>query len=103
MRRRRQIGRGRVANEPRRLAADIDMRSPAISLAPIRVREIAFLRFELEKAQAAGKCSLEDFVRVNNLILRKEKELRAAKRKADEAPERQSLKQQLDADYGAGS
>jgi hypothetical protein len=119
MRRRRQIGRGRIANEPRRLAPDVDMRSPAgkrfaylfdlvandfPGANPIRVRDIAFLKFELEKAQAAGNCSLEDVVRVNNLISRRERDLRATlKRKAETAPERQSLKQQLDADYGAAS
>jgi hypothetical protein len=96
------IGRGRVSNEPRRLGANVDMRSPEgrqfayffdlvardfPGANPIRIREIALLKYELERAQGAGKCTLEDVVRVHNLIGRREKELRAAaKRKAEAEP-----------------
>jgi len=46
----------------------------------VRLREIALLRFQHERAQAAGTCSLEDTVRIYNVIERKERALRAAAR-----------------------
>ena len=45
---------------------------------PERIREVTVLKFELERAQAAGTATLEDTVRVFNLVARKEKELRLA-------------------------
>ena len=94
--------RADVTNSPRRLSAGTDLRSldgrrfadifdglalefgPAAD--PARLREIAVLKFELEKAQASGACSLEDTVRVHNLIGRKEAQLRAARRAAASKP-----------------
>ncbi len=89
--------RSALTNDPRRLAVDIDMRSVegrrfadifdalriefGPSADPGRLREIAVLKFELEKAQASGACALEDIVRVHNLIVRKERELRLAEQK----------------------
>jgi hypothetical protein len=94
--------RAAVTNDPRRLAPDADMRSLAgrrfadiyDQLAselpgadPARLREIALLKFEHEKAQAAGSCSLEDTVRVHNLVARLTRDIRAAKRQAIAAPQ----------------
>jgi hypothetical protein len=77
-------------NEPRRLRADVDMRSPdgrrfadiydalAFEFAdadPTRIRDIAVLRFAAEKALAVG--NFEDVVRLHNTIERKESRLRA--------------------------
>lgn len=95
--------RGWQTNDPRRLSLELDGRSaegrrfadiydlvaldhhPGAN--PLRVREIALLKYELERAQGVGKCSLEDVVRMHNLIGRREKELRAeGKRKAEAAP-----------------
>ena len=71
--------RSGLTNDPRRLAADVDGRSAngrrfsdlydlaALEFpggAPTRIREIALLRYELERAQAAGEATLEDVVRV---------------------------------------
>ena len=106
-----------MTNDPRRLGPDVDMRSPEgrrfadifdqvaaeFPDAPlIRIRDITLLKYELERAQGAGKCTLEDVVRVHNLVGRREKELRAAAKKAEPAPS-QSLKQQLDANYGSAT
>src|SRR5271156_5815077 len=95
---RRSKLRARVTNTPRRLAADVDLRSPDGRLFadifdglaaevgpgadPARLREVTFLKFELERAHASGACSLEDIVRLHNVIERKERALRAAKRAA---------------------
>lgn len=53
---------------------------------PLRLRELAGLRFSLEKTQAAvvngDILRSEDLVRLANLIGRREKELRAAQRRA---------------------
>jgi hypothetical protein len=68
----------------------------------LRVREIAVLKFELEKAQAAGTCSLEDVVRVHNLIARRERELRAGLRRqaiSNSAPS-SSLRERMIAKHG---
>ena len=48
---------------------------------PGRVRQVALLRFELEKARAAGTLTLEDSVRVHHLIERRENALRLAERR----------------------
>jgi len=48
---------------------------------PERIREITVLKFELEKAQAAGSLSLEDLVRMSHLIERREKALRLAQQR----------------------
>jgi hypothetical protein len=84
--------RSGLTNDPRRLSADVDGRgaegrrfSDIFDLValefpganPLRIRDIALLKYELERAQGAGNCSLEDVVRVHNLIGRREKELRA--------------------------
>ena len=90
--------RAAISNEPRRFAADTDMRSvegrrfadiydglaaefgPGAD--PARLHEIARLKFMLERALSAEACSLEDIVRLTNVIERKERALRAAKRVA---------------------
>jgi hypothetical protein len=76
--------------DPRRLARDVDMRSPdgqrfaaifdmlALEFAhadPARIRDIAVLRFAAEKALEVG--NFEDVVRLHNTIERKETRLRA--------------------------
>ena len=57
---------------------------------PLRLRELAALRFSLEKTQAAviaGHVSAtEDLVRLANLISRREKELRAKRPKPGRPP-----------------
>jgi hypothetical protein len=82
-----------IPNDPRRLAKSVDMRSPDGRLfadcfdnasiefpdaEPLKVREIALLKFAAEKAVASG--AWEDVVRLHNLAARKEAPLRAAKR-----------------------
>lgn len=84
-----------LTNNPRRLSSDVDRRSAeqrrfgdlydalVIELPgadPVRLREIALLRFEHERGQAAGTVSLEDSVRVHNLIARLTREIRNAAR-----------------------
>ena len=107
--------RARVTNTPRRLAADVDLRSPDGRLFadifdglaaefgpgadPARLREVTFLKFELERAHASGACSLEDIVRLHNVIERKERALRAAKRIAGSKPA-PGLHARLAARYG---
>ncbi len=106
--------RAALTNDPRRLAADIDMRSvdgrrfadifDALAIEfgsdadPARLREIAQLKFALEKAQGSGACSLEDIVRLHNVIERRERALRAAKRMAGNKPP-QGLHARLTARY----
>jgi hypothetical protein len=78
-----------ATNEPRRLRADVDMRSvdgrrfadifdgltqEFLDAEPTRVRDIAILRFAAEKALAVG--NFEDVVRLHNTIERKESRLR---------------------------
>ena len=85
--------RAHLTNDPRRLNADCDKRSHAGRLFGdifdsvaadfpgadgLRIRRIALLRFELEKARAAGTLTLEDTVRMDHLIERRERELRLA-------------------------
>jgi hypothetical protein len=91
-----------VSNDPRRLSAEVDMRSPDGRLfadcfdqlavefpaaSPLKLREIAILKFSAEKATACG--AYEDIVRLHNLALRKEAPLRAAMRavRGKEVPE----------------
>src|SRR5271170_1161552 len=84
--------RARLTNDPRKLSADTDGRSQdgrrftdifdALAAEfpgadAIRLRDLALLRFEHERAQASGLCSLEDTVRIYNVIERKERALRA--------------------------
>ena len=45
---------------------------------PVRIRDIAVLRFAAEKTVAAGQ--FEEVVRLHNVIERKEKQLRTVKR-----------------------
>jgi hypothetical protein len=70
---------------------------------PIRLRELAALRFSLEKVQAAiingDVLRAEDQVRLANLITRREKELRAKARAAAVA-EAPSLRGKLAGRYG---
>jgi hypothetical protein len=76
--------------DPRRLARDVDMRSPDgqrfsaifdmlavefVDADPARIRDIAVLRFAAEKALAVG--NFEDVVRLHNTVERKETRLRA--------------------------
>ncbi len=85
--------RSAITGDPRRLSADVDMRSPdgrlfadcfdqlAIEFpdsSPLKLREVAVLRFAAEKAVAVG--AWEDVVRLHNLAMRKEAPLRAAMR-----------------------
>ena len=68
---------------------------------PIRLREVALLKLELEKAQTADECSLEDSIRVQNWILRREQQLRAAQRRAASVSSpAQSLRHKLSSRYG---
>jgi hypothetical protein len=89
----------RPVRDPRRLAPDVDMRSvdgsrfasayDAVALEfpaadPLRIRDVALLRFAAEKAVAVG--AWEDVVRLHNLIARKEAPLRAAMRAVTPRP-----------------
>jgi hypothetical protein len=91
---RHTLSRSAVTNDPRRLSPKADMRTLAgrrfadiyDQLAselpgadPARLREIALLKFDHEKAQASGLCSLEDTVRVHNLVSRLTRDIRTAK------------------------
>ena len=53
---------------------------------PARLREIAMLKFMLEREQVSGACTLENIVRLHNVIERKERALRASKRAASATP-----------------
>jgi hypothetical protein len=90
--------RAHVTNDPRRLSADCDKRTHAGRLFGdlfdsvaaefpgadgLRVRQVALLKFELEKARAAGTLTLEDLVRTSHLIERREKALRLALRQRE--------------------
>lgn len=106
--------RASVTNDPRRLRPDIDMRSndgrrfadlfdaivvehPDAGLA--RVREIALLKFGLERGQSDGICSLEDVVRISNLISRRERDLRQRQRDAQPAAPEMSFAEKLAAHH----
>lgn len=93
--------RSAITNHLRRLSVAIDGRSQLgrryadiFDLAvlefpgadPSRVRELALLKYGLERAQSAGEATLEDTVRMCNLINRQEKALRLeTRRKAETA------------------
>ncbi len=85
--------RAATTNEPRRLSPDVDMRSEDgrrfadlyevvalefVGVDPLKVRDIALLKFAAERAVTAG--AWEDVVRLHNLIARKESSLKAAMR-----------------------
>jgi hypothetical protein len=93
--------RAGVTNDPRRLNADMDLRSLAgrrfsdiydglaaefPGAVPEKLRELTVLKYELEKAQTAGTLTLEDLVRMSHLIERREKALRANRPKRDAGP-----------------
>jgi hypothetical protein len=115
VRRPSQRARASVANDPRRLSAAMDLRTHGgrrfsdlfDALAqefgpgadPERIREITVLKFELEKAQAAGTATLEDTVRVFNLVARKEKELRFAKARKRQIEQTEGLRSKLSSRY----
>jgi hypothetical protein len=86
--------RSGVTNYPRRLRADCDMRTfdgrrfadifDALTMEypdadPLRIREVAVLKFAVEKALAVG--NFEDVVRLSNSAERGETRLRLAQRK----------------------
>jgi hypothetical protein len=88
--------RSALSNDLRRLRADVDMRSAegrrfgdvfdalAVEFSGAdagRIRELALLKYEHERAQASGLCSLEDTVRIYNVIERKERALRLAQQR----------------------
>jgi hypothetical protein len=110
--------RASITNDPRRLRADVDKRSVDGRLfcdlydsiaaefpgaEGSKVRALALLRFDLEKARAAGTLTLEDAVRVDHLLERREKALRLAlqRQRMTEAPE--GLRSRLSARYGKGA
>ena len=79
-----------MTNDPRRLSHDCDKRTHAGRLFGdlydsvaaefpgadgLRIRQVALLRFELEKAREAGTLPLDDTVRMSHLIERREREL----------------------------
>ena len=118
VRRPSQRARAGVTNDPRRLSADMDLRSHAgrrfsdiydglavefgPNADPERIREVTVLKFELEKAQAAGTATLEDTVRVFNLVTRKEKELRLAKARKRQIEQTEGLRSKLSSRYAKG-
>jgi len=72
----RQVGVGRQQFDyPLQLRIAVRGNHPHLLARPHRLRELALLRFNFERAQAAG-CSLDDTIRFHSLIERKEKELR---------------------------
>ena len=64
-----------------------------------RIREITVLKFELEKAQVAGTATLEDTVRVFNLVARKEQALRLALRQRQVAKTTEGMRAKLSSRY----
>jgi hypothetical protein len=85
--------RSHITNDPRRLGPDIDKRTHAGRLFGDlydsvaaefpgadgeKIRKIALLRFELEKARTLGTLTLEDTVRLSYLIEISERQLRKA-------------------------
>ena len=71
---------------------------------PVALREIAALRFTLEREQGAivsgDQRSLEDLVRLTNAIERKERALRLAKRRQSPASVPAALRDRLSSKYG---
>jgi hypothetical protein len=104
---------GRPAHDPRRLAPDVSMHSPdglkfariydALAMEfpdadPMRLRDLALLRYSAERAVAAG--AWEDVVRLHNAIERKEGRLRAAMRAVKAAPPAVGLRARLQGKHG---
>jgi hypothetical protein len=106
--------RSAVTNDPKRLSADIDKRSidgrlfcdlfdsvaaefPGADSS--KVRSLALLKFELERARAAGTLTLEDTVRVHHLIGRHENALRLALRQRAVAQQSTDMRGTLRARY----
>jgi hypothetical protein len=104
--------RSTITKDPRRLAPDCDMRMPDGRLFadcfdqlaaeypdahPMKLREIAILKFAGEKAVAVG--AWEDMVRLRNLADRLEGRLRAAKRMV-KAAQPEGLRSRLGSKYG---
>jgi hypothetical protein len=107
--------RSAVTNDPRRLSADCDKRSfdgrlfcdlydsvaaefPGADGS--QVRQIALLRFELEKARASGTLTLEDTVRMSHLIERRERALRLTLRQHQTTQPAEGLRDRLGSKYG---
>jgi hypothetical protein len=95
VRARRPASRAHTTNDPRRLAPDVDKRTHAGRMFadfyesverdfpgadPAKVRDVALLKYEMERARTAGTLTLEDIVRVSHLIDRREQVLRLALR-----------------------
>jgi hypothetical protein len=93
--------RAHVTNDPRRLASNCDKRTHDGRLFGdlydsvaaefpgadgLKVRQVALLRYELEKARAAGTLTLEDVVRVDHAIEKRERALRLALRQRQAEP-----------------
>ena len=113
---RKPANRSVISNDPRRLSAAVDMRSPDGRLfadcfdqlatefpdaSPLKLREIAVLKFSAEKAVACG--AYEELVRLNNLTMRKEASLRAAMRAVTgAAPATDGLRDKLSSRYSKG-
>ena len=102
-------------SDPRRLSPDCDMRMPDGRLyadcydqllsefpyaSPLKLREIAILKFSAEKAVADG--AYEDIVRLHNLALRKEAPLRAAMRAVRAEQPAVGLRARLQGKYTGG-
>jgi hypothetical protein len=107
--------RAATTNEPRRLAPDIDMRSPEgrryadlydvlatefVNADQMRLRDLALLRYSAERAVAAG--AWEDVVRLHNAIERKEGRLRAAMRAVRATQPAVGLRARLQGKYTGG-
>ncbi len=104
------------ARDPRRLAADIDMRSPDAQrfariydqlvagefaeADPVPLRDICVLRFAAEKALSGG--NFEDVVRLHNTIERKESRLRAILKvkRLERGSQPEGLRDRLGSKYG---
>lgn len=108
--------RAATTNEPRRLAADVDMRSIDGRLYadcydqlaaefpdadPVKLHEVAILKFAGEKAIASG--AWEDVVRLRNLADRLEGRLRAAKRMVRAGRPPVGLRDRLSGKYEGGA
>jgi hypothetical protein len=106
---------GRPAHDPRRLAPDVNMHSPdGLKFAriydvlamefpeadPMRLRDLALLRYSAERAVAAG--AWEDVVRLHNAIERKEARLRAKARQREAERPTVGLRAKLEAKLGKG-
>jgi hypothetical protein len=116
VRMRKQNAASSIANDPRRLSETCDMRSlegrlftdcyDAVRVEfpdanPLKLREIAVLKFAAEKAVASG--AWEDVVRLHNLAARKEAPLRAAMRAVKAEQPAVGLRARLQGKYGGGA